>query len=188
MIIVTGASGYIGSKAVSRLLERGLPVTAMGRNAGRLRQALPSGVRMAIADYDDPPSLDQAFAGAAKLLFVASDGFANDMLRQHANVIAAANRSAIMQVVFTSIVDIEESSPFYYAPVYRDAEQKLKASRFASSIIRWASTAISSSVTGCRMSKFCFRSETPALPLYRAMMSLRPRFMLCCTRWTRSGL
>jgi NAD(P)H dehydrogenase (quinone) len=58
------------------------------------------------------------------------------MLRQHANVIAAANRSAIEQVVFTSIVDIEENSPFYYAPVYRDAEQKLSTSRFASLIIR----------------------------------------------------
>jgi uncharacterized protein YbjT (DUF2867 family) len=57
MIIVTGASGYICSRAVSRLLELGLPVTAMGRNAERLRQALPSGVSMAIADYDDPPAL-----------------------------------------------------------------------------------------------------------------------------------
>lgn len=136
MIAVTGASGYIGSKAVSRLAERGVPVTAVGRNAERLRQAVPAGVLLAIADYDDPASLDLAFAGATKLLFVASDGFADDMLRQHAHVIAAANRSPITQVVFTSIVDIAEGSPFYYAPVYRDAEQRLQASRFATSIIR----------------------------------------------------
>lgn len=136
MIAVTGASGYIGGRAVSRLLELGLPVTAVGRNAERLRQAVPPGVPLALADYDDPASLDRAFAGATKLLFVASDGFADDMLRQHANVIAAANRSPITQVVFTSIVDIADGSPFYYAPVYRDAEQKLKASRFAASILR----------------------------------------------------
>jgi NAD(P)H dehydrogenase (quinone) len=136
MIVVTGASGYIGSRAISRLMELGLPITAMGRNAERLRQAIPPGVPVVLADYDDPPSLDRAFADATKLLFVASDGSATDMLRQHANVIAAANRSAIAEVVFTSIVDIAESSPFYYAPAYRDAEQQLKASRFTSSIIR----------------------------------------------------
>jgi NAD(P)H dehydrogenase (quinone) len=136
MIVVTGASGYIGSRAISRLLDLGLAVTAMGRNAERLRQAVPPGVPTVIADYDDPLSLDRAFAQATKLLFIAGDGFAADMLRQHTNVIVAANRSAVAQVVFTSIVDVADSSPFYYAPVYRDAEQKLKASRFSSSVIR----------------------------------------------------
>lgn len=136
MIAVTGASGYIGSRAVTRLVESGVPVTAVGRDAERLRQAVPAGVPLAIADYDDPASLDRAFEGATKLLFVSSDGFADDMLRQHAHVIAAANRSPIAQVVFTSIVDIADGSPFYYAPVYRDAEQRLQASQFATSIIR----------------------------------------------------
>lgn len=136
MIVVTGASGYIGSRAVSRLLDLGVPVTAMGRDGERLRQALPPGAPIAIADYDDPPSLERAFAGATKLLFVASDGFAADMMRHHANVVAAANRSPIAEVVFTSIIDVAEDSPFYFSEAYRDAERKLKASRFASSIIR----------------------------------------------------
>jgi nucleoside-diphosphate-sugar epimerase len=33
MIIATGASGYIGSRAIRRLVELGLPATAMGRYA-----------------------------------------------------------------------------------------------------------------------------------------------------------
>lgn len=136
MIVVTGASGYIGGKTVALLAELGLPVTALGRKEERLREATLHGIPLALADYDDPPALERAFAGATKLLFIASDGFAADMLRHHANVIAAANRSEIAQVVFTSIIDVAESSPFYFAPVYRDAEQRLKTSRFASSIIR----------------------------------------------------
>jgi NAD(P)H dehydrogenase (quinone) len=136
MIVVTGASGYIGGRAVALLAQRGLPVTALGRDEERLRKAISPGLPLAIADYDDPPALDRAFAGATKLLFIAGDGFAADIVRQHANVIAAANRSAIAQVVFTSIIDLAESSPFYFAPVYRDAEQRLRTSRFASSIIR----------------------------------------------------
>ena len=136
MIVVTGASGYVGSRAVRRLAERGLPVTAMGRDEARLRKVVREGVPIALADYDDPASLDRAFAPATKLLFIASDGFADDMMRQHAHVIAAANRSPIAEVVFTSIIDVGEDSPFYFAPVYRDAERRLKAARFSSSIIR----------------------------------------------------
>ncbi|MGE0239510.1 MAG: NAD(P)H-binding protein [Parvibaculaceae bacterium] len=136
MIVVTGASGHVGSVAVHRLAGLGLPVTAMGRDIARLRHKVPDGVPVAIADYDDPASLDRAFARATQLLFVASDGFARDMIRQHANVIDAANRSAITHVVFTGIVDVDDGSPFYYAPVYRDAERRLKTARFAASIVR----------------------------------------------------
>ncbi|MGE0007587.1 MAG: NAD(P)H-binding protein [Parvibaculaceae bacterium] len=136
MIVVTGASGYVGSRAVRRLAGLGLPVAAMGRNGARLRNAVPEGVPVLIADYDDRASLDRAFAQVTKLLFVASDGFAEDMIRQHANVIDAASRSAIAHVVFTGIVDIGEGSPFYFAPVYRDAERRLNSARFAVSIIR----------------------------------------------------
>lgn len=136
MIVVTGASGYIGSRAARRLAELGLPVTAMGRDDARLRKVVPEYVPIAIADYDDPAGLDRALAKATKLLFIASDGFADDMLRQHAHVIAAANRSPLTHVAFTSIIDVDESSPFYFAPVYRDAERRLTAARFATSIVR----------------------------------------------------
>lgn len=136
MIVVTGASGYVGSRAVRQLRELGLPVTAMGRDAARLRNALPEDVPVILADYEDPGSLDRAFAQATKLLFIASDGFADDMTRHHANVIAAADRSAIRHVAFTSIIDVEEGSPFYFAPVYRDAERRLKTASFDSSILR----------------------------------------------------
>lgn len=136
MIVVTGASGYVGSRVVRRLAERGVAVTALGRNETRLRKVIPPGIPLIIADYDDPASLDRAFAHATLLVFVASDGFASDMIRQHAQVIDAANRSAIVRTVFTSIVDIDDSSPFYFAPVYRDAERRLKSARFSSSILR----------------------------------------------------
>lgn len=136
MIVVTGASGYVGSRVVRRLAERGAAVTALGRDEARLRKVVPPGIPLVIADYDDPASLDRAFTDVTQLVFVASDGFAQDMIRQHANVIDAANRSAIERTIFTSIVDSEESSPFYFAPVYRDAERRLKSARFSSVILR----------------------------------------------------
>ena len=136
MIVVTGASGYVGSRVVRRLAERGVAVTALGRDETRLRKVIPPGIPLVIANYDDPASLDRAFAQATQLVFVASDGFAHDMIRQHAHVIDAANRSAITRTVFTSIIDSDDSSPFYFAPAYRDAERRLKSARFSSSILR----------------------------------------------------
>lgn len=54
MILVTGASGHVGSRAVRRLIERGAAVTAMGREEARLRKVIPEGTPLIIADYDDP--------------------------------------------------------------------------------------------------------------------------------------
>jgi NAD(P)H dehydrogenase (quinone) len=125
MILVTGASGYIGRVALRRLSIMGHSVTAMARNARRAEHSTPAGVPIRIADYDDRSSLDKAFEGVTRLLFVASDGDGRDVMRHHANVIDAAAASAVGHITFTSIVDVEETSPFYFAAVYRDAEQRL---------------------------------------------------------------
>ncbi|HET9951681.1 MAG TPA: NAD(P)H-binding protein [Candidatus Eisenbacteria bacterium] len=125
MILVTGATGYVGGAALRRLLAMGQPVAALARDAGRAAAALPAGVPIRVADYDDPPSLRRGLEGVSRLLFVASDGDGRDVIRHHANVVTAAASSGIEHLVFTSIVDLDEASPFYFTPVYRDAESRL---------------------------------------------------------------
>lgn len=136
MILVTGASGYVGGMALRRLSAMGCPVAAMARELRKAEKAVPAGVPIRIANYDDVASLETAFEGVASLLFVASDGDGRDVLRQHANVIDAAAVAGIKLVVFTSILDIEETSPFYYTPVYRDAERRLTESGLNCTILR----------------------------------------------------
>lgn len=98
-------------------------------------EALPPGVPLRIASYDDPGSLLQAFEGVSTLLFIASDGDGRNVPRHHANVIDAAARR-VSSIVFTSIIDIDSASPFYYAPVYRDAERRLANCGIDSTILR----------------------------------------------------
>src|SRR5699024_5540920 len=50
-ILVTGASGYIGSRLIPGLLEKGAVVRALGRDGDRLR-ARPWGDRVEIAEAD----------------------------------------------------------------------------------------------------------------------------------------
>jgi NAD(P)H dehydrogenase (quinone) len=42
----------------------------------------------------------------------------------------------IRHITFTSIVDVAARSPFYYAPVYSDAERRLEESGVTATIVR----------------------------------------------------
>lgn len=61
MILVTGATGTIGSHVVRLLTERGVPFRAMSRSER------PGGMR---ADFDDPASLARAVAGVDTVFLV----------------------------------------------------------------------------------------------------------------------
>ena len=74
MLLVTGASGHVGSAALRHLAAAAGPqaVAGLARNAERAARAVPGGVALRIADYEDRHSLDRAFDGVTRLLFVAS--------------------------------------------------------------------------------------------------------------------
>ena len=62
--LVTGATGFIGSKLVQRLVERGDDVTCLVRSHSK-RDALESlGVRFAVGDVRDPSAMRAAVAGS----------------------------------------------------------------------------------------------------------------------------
>lgn len=62
--LVTGATGYIGSRLAPRLLADGYTVRCLTRSAGRLRDVPWSGqVEIAEGDLTDPPSVAAALAG-----------------------------------------------------------------------------------------------------------------------------
>lgn len=63
MILVTGATGTIGSHVTRLLDERGVPFRAMSRNPG----ALPNGVR---ADFTDPAALATALESVEAVFLV----------------------------------------------------------------------------------------------------------------------
>ncbi|MDT5030645.1 MAG: hypothetical protein QOC94_816, partial [Actinoplanes sp.] len=85
-IVVTGATGHLGTLVVQSLLAKGVPaseIVATGRNAEKLAEL---GVPTRIASYDDPAELTAAFAGADKVLFV-SGSEVGKRVQQHTNVV-----------------------------------------------------------------------------------------------------
>jgi NAD(P)H dehydrogenase (quinone) len=80
------------------------------------------------ADYDDPASLSAALGGVDTLVFISSDGVAESIGRHHEHVVAASVDAGVRRVVYTSIIDDQPDSRFYYAPVHRATEAHLQAS------------------------------------------------------------
>ena len=62
-VLVTGASGFIGSHLVDALVARGDQVTALVRKTSRVDRLESLGVALAHGDLTDPGSLRAAMAG-----------------------------------------------------------------------------------------------------------------------------
>ncbi|MCW5718997.1 MAG: NAD(P)H-binding protein [Bauldia sp.] len=136
MILVTGATGHVGRAVVSLLSGRGEDVAAMVRNVAAAARRVPRDVPLRVADYEDVPAVTAALAGIDSLVFIASDGEAGAVMRHHTNVIEAARKQRVRHVTFTSIVDVDVGSSFYFAPVYQDAERRLAASGIPATVLR----------------------------------------------------
>ncbi|MEU7630097.1 NAD(P)H-binding protein [Nocardia sp. NPDC049220] len=62
MIVITGATGTIGSEIIRQLVDRGEQVRAVTRNPERAE--VPAGVEVVRGDYTDLPSIAAAMSGA----------------------------------------------------------------------------------------------------------------------------
>ena len=136
-IVVTGATGHLGRLAVESLLERGIPaeqITATGRRTETLADLEEKGVKVRRADYTDPASLSEAFAGADRVLLVSSSEV-GQRTQQHANAIKAAKEAGVGLIAYTSIPKADTSS-LLLAEEHRATEQLLAESGVPHVVLR----------------------------------------------------
>ena len=67
MIIITGATGNIGSKLTQDLLARGRKVRCIARSADKLNQFTEQGAEAAAISLEQTDALTEAFSGAEVL-------------------------------------------------------------------------------------------------------------------------
>jgi uncharacterized protein YbjT (DUF2867 family) len=70
LVLVTGASGYIGGRLVDALLERGTRIRALARNPERVSNLRQRGVEVVAGDALERSSLRQALAGVSAAYYL----------------------------------------------------------------------------------------------------------------------
>jgi uncharacterized protein YbjT (DUF2867 family) len=117
-IAVLGATGYIGSRLVPRLLEAGWPVRAIGRNPKKLEGrpwANDQNVEVASCDVFDPVSLEAALGGCQVAYYLVHSmnpkvgDFASADRQAAQNMVTAAEKVDLQRIIYLG--GLGEDSP-----------------------------------------------------------------------------
>jgi NAD(P)H dehydrogenase (quinone) len=134
-LVVTGASGHLGRRVVELLLDAEAGrIVATTRSPEKLVSLADRGAEIRRADFDDPVSLIEAFAGADRLLLVSTDALGR-RLPQHRAAIRAALRAGVKHFVYTSLPNPEKWEADF-ATEHAETETALRASGLGWTILR----------------------------------------------------
>ncbi|WP_431899963.1 SDR family oxidoreductase [Nonomuraea sp. bgisy101] len=136
MILVTGATGSIGTHLVRLLLDCGIPFRAMVRDEAK-GKAL--GCDFVVGDFDDPASLGPALKGVDRLFLNAGGAEPVDgeqpMIRQQRAAIDAARAAGVSRVVKISVWHAHRGGRLAEG-AHWEIEEYLKASGLSCSILQ----------------------------------------------------
>ncbi|HEX7666359.1 MAG TPA: SDR family oxidoreductase [Polyangiaceae bacterium] len=130
MILVTGATGKIGSHALKLLSEAGVPARAFVRDPSRLFGG-PPGVEIVKGDLDDAASLRAALTGVDAVLLITAPN-----AKQELDVVAEAKDLGVKKIVKVSSMGADPNSKLTLARGHFDVEAALKASGLKWTILR----------------------------------------------------
>ncbi|TCC46617.1 NAD-dependent epimerase/dehydratase family protein [Kribbella capetownensis] len=141
MILVTGATGTIGSELVRQLVARGTPVRAMTREPGRM-QPTPD-VIITQGDFEDPMSLRRATEDVREVFLLSAPG---PRVPEHDRAMMdAAVEAGVRKIVkLSAIGSTEQGMPGNWHAAGEQAVREsglawtiLRPAGFASNALRW---------------------------------------------------
>src|SRR5712691_783150 len=118
MILITGASGTVGSEVVKALGGRGAPIRAGYRTRP---QNVPAGVESVALDYERPETIRPALQGVETLFLLSST------VAPERSVVDEARRAGVKRVVKLSVFGAPEEE-FTFARWHRAIEKHIEGS------------------------------------------------------------
>ncbi|MFI7003989.1 SDR family oxidoreductase [Nocardia sp. NPDC050175] len=144
MILITGATGTIGSEIVRQLVARGEQVRAVTRDPARAQ--LPAGVEVVRGDYHDPASIAAAAKGVDAAFIVGILG--PEYVDADRALITTARDAGVQRIVKLSAIGTGEDAVGRIGTWHLPGEQAARASgvewtilrpsSFASNTLSWA--------------------------------------------------
>lgn len=139
MILITGATGQLGSLIVENLLKQ-IPaneITVLVRDEEKAKTLKAIGVQIRIGDYNKPELLQEAFKNVKKLILISSNDF-NDRFSQHKNAIDAAKQAGVEHIIYTSMSmnDIETSPLKDFLEDHYQTEDYIKQNGFTYTMLQ----------------------------------------------------
>jgi NADH dehydrogenase len=144
MILVTGASGFVGGHVVHELRGRKLPVRCLVRDVRKGARLAAWGCELAEGDVTDAQSLHRAAAGCSAVIHLVAirqgreEQFRRVMIEGTRNLLGAARSAGAERVVHMSALGTSEQTkglvPYYRAKW--EAEQLVRAAELPYVIFR----------------------------------------------------
>ncbi len=132
MILVTGATGTVGSEVVEQLLAAGQRVRVLARNPAKAAK-FGAGVEVVQGDLEKPETLPAAFTDIEKV-FLLSAG--HEIARLEGHAIDAAKKASVKHVVKLSAEGAAYDPAIQLGHWHRESEKNLEESGLAWTILR----------------------------------------------------
>jgi NAD(P)H dehydrogenase (quinone) len=102
-ILVTGATGHLGSSVIETLLKKisSNQISIITRSEEKRAEFQAKGFNAFLGNYDDLGSLENAMEGVDTVLFI-SGGDQGDMMQEHRNIVDAAKNKGVQNIAYTS--------------------------------------------------------------------------------------
>jgi uncharacterized protein YbjT (DUF2867 family) len=134
MILVTGATGHIGSELVRLLADQGAPARALVHSPDKAAPIQRLGLETALGDFEEPDTLDVAMKGCDQLFLLSPPSPRQPQQEQH--VIDAARRAGVAHVVKQSVPWAGPDAPVVFSRWHGQVEQHLAQSGLAYTLLR----------------------------------------------------
>ena len=142
-VLITGATGFVGTHMVNALVRRGHDVAVLARHPDRARNRYNRPVEWCRGDVLDPPSLARAFTGrdaVIHLVGIIHEKGAQTFDRMHreavGNVVTAMQPTDVRRLLHMSAMGTSDDSPSEYGRTKAAGELSVRGSGLEWTIFR----------------------------------------------------
>src|SRR5512132_3564125 len=143
MILIIGASGFLGREVTKLLLSKGEQVRLLVRTPAKVEDLRQAGAEIMQGDLIDPLSLARACQDAERVLAAAHSLLGKGRYKSeavddagHRALIDAAKEAGVAHFVYMSMLGVSSNHPFDFARRKYAIEEYLKASGLSYTILR----------------------------------------------------